>query len=257
MTSDVGWGAPTSAVDWCEDNYVYSSWVAEAFNTAAALPLAALAIYGLKRCSQHRILDRFSGCYLSMFVVSLGTAIFHIGLTWQGQFLYELPTVWSTLAFLYTIISLGRKSGNEALILAGHGLVTSLVYTKLSFNFFIATYGFSIVAVLICSIRVLWKIPEELPEKPNCTLLFKVAAGLLLSSFYLIFLPEYFLCERFPGVFRAIPLHAIYTVLDAFGQYYWVVYATLATYHWSPMEPVLVWKYAILPHVELRAPKRS
>jgi len=252
------WLPHTAGVDWCEPNYALSNYVAEPLNAAAgALPLGFLALHGLQQCSEHKIKLRFSLCYLLMFVVALGTIVFHSSLSWQGQFLYELPTVWATLMFLYAIISLGRDFTKEGIMLGGHAIVTSFVYTQLSFNFFVLTYGFSIICLLICSYRVWRKIPEDEPEEKNCAWLLQVSAALLLVPFFCIVVPEQYLCERLPWL-QNIPLHAIYAILDAFGQYYWVVFATLATYHWHPTHvPLLVWKHSILPHVEVVDPKRS
>ncbi|XP_013916330.1 PREDICTED: alkaline ceramidase 3 [Thamnophis sirtalis] len=67
------WGPPTSTLDWCEENYVVSSYIAE-------------------------------------FSVGLGSWCFHMTLKYEMQLLDELPMIYSCCVFVYCLI-LKRNQG--------------------------------------------------------------------------------------------------------------------------------------------------
>ncbi|KAJ3411621.1 hypothetical protein HDV05_001990 [Chytridiales sp. JEL 0842] len=44
------WGPVTSTLDWCEENYIHSHYIAELFNTLSMIFLTLLAYWGLQQC---------------------------------------------------------------------------------------------------------------------------------------------------------------------------------------------------------------
>jgi len=248
----------SEAIDWCEHNYAVTPFIAEFFNTITAVPLAALAIHGMRKSSAARLLDRFQLCYLLMFIMSLGTAAFHATLWLPCQYMFELPRIWGVLLFLYSIMALDAKSAaKHTVLLGGHALITSCVYLTLSFQFFVATYCFSLSLLGAWSVMLLRKIPYKSRERDNCIMLLKVASVCMGTAFIGLWLPEALLCSRYPSLFQLLHLHAVYNVLDAVAQYCWVVFCTLSVYHWSTeSQPVLCWTTTCwgqlhIPHVEL------
>lgn len=78
MSSDVGyWGSPSSTIDWCEDNYVVSFYIAEFWNTISNVLLILVAIFSYKKAAQQGFEKRFLMQYLAGVVVGIGSACFH------------------------------------------------------------------------------------------------------------------------------------------------------------------------------------
>lgn len=86
------WSPRTASVDWCEDNYVYSKYVAEMWNTVSSVPIAAMGMYGLYRGLKDGTERRFMLCFTLLVIVGLGSVGFHGTLLYTGQVLDEIPS---------------------------------------------------------------------------------------------------------------------------------------------------------------------
>ena len=71
------WGPVTSTTEWCEKNYVYSSYIAEFFNTVSNIPGILLALIGLVSALTQRFEKRFSVLHLSNMTLAIGSMLFH------------------------------------------------------------------------------------------------------------------------------------------------------------------------------------
>ncbi|KAK6122874.1 hypothetical protein DH2020_043400 [Rehmannia glutinosa] len=71
------WGPVTSTHEWCEPNYVYSSYVAEFFNTISNIPCILLALIGLVNSLRQRFEKRFSVLHLSNMTLAIGSMLYH------------------------------------------------------------------------------------------------------------------------------------------------------------------------------------
>lgn len=70
------WG-PVTSTDWCERNYVYSSYIAELFNTISNVPCIVLALFGLINALWQRFEKRFSVLHISNMILAIGSMIYH------------------------------------------------------------------------------------------------------------------------------------------------------------------------------------
>ena len=213
-----------------------------------AIPVMLLAIFGLTKSKQHKLMSRFGVCYLLMFVSGLAVVLWHATLSRSYQIIYELTVVWSTLTYLYSIMAMDAQATGHAVLLGFHGVVTSVVYCFSSFKFFLFTRGCSLVLLVMWSGKVMRQIPKGDPVHPSCRSLYRCSSGVLLGSYALV-LSEVALCESYPSLFRAFPSHAVFNLLDGVGQYLWICYATLAVYHWNHRQPKLQWGAGCLPYV--------
>jgi dihydroceramidase len=101
------WGTPTSSIQWCEEDYTHSWFIAEFWNTLSNIPPMIWAAVGLyyatyvaTKKQQPIVLRR---AYLWPIVVFAGSTCFHATLTYTGQLLDEIPMIYGTLYFHYVI----------------------------------------------------------------------------------------------------------------------------------------------------------
>jgi hypothetical protein len=117
-------GLVGSNVDWCERNYVYNRYVAEMWNCLSSLPISAVALYGMVISRRQAYDSRICFAYFTVFIVGLGSAMFHgkaaaplaclptmfivhTGtLTRLGQAFDELPMIATINACLFTTMEL-------------------------------------------------------------------------------------------------------------------------------------------------------
>ncbi|KAH7043629.1 ceramidase [Linnemannia elongata] len=129
------WGPPTSSIDWCEDNYVWSYYIAEFFNSFSSFAMIILgetACYSIDRLQSdmQRIaaassnsmsissttntsgkaiakvpsLFRFKLAFRTITVVGIGSFLFHATLLHHMQMLDELPMLYSVLVLFFCLI---------------------------------------------------------------------------------------------------------------------------------------------------------
>ncbi|KAF3903136.1 hypothetical protein ABW21_db0206172 [Orbilia brochopaga] len=117
------WGVPTSSVNWCEQDYTISYYVAEFFNTFSSLCMAAFGLLGqwsLRRLSPntgstgiydpllaHPSLLGINRVWFTWFALQLvgwGSVAFHGSLQWWSQAFDEVPMVWTAIIHLTTCL---------------------------------------------------------------------------------------------------------------------------------------------------------
>ena len=104
------WGETTATIDWCENNYEVTKYIAEFWNTVSNLVMILLPMYGLywslkqKRSKQ---LNNFSipsstlAVYFALMMIGTGSWLFHMTLLYPMQLLDELPMVYAFGLELY------------------------------------------------------------------------------------------------------------------------------------------------------------
>eukprot|EP00794_Sanderia_malayensis_P011350 gene11350-12534_t len=103
------WGRPTSTIDWCEENYVVTSLIAEFWNTISnwimIIPPVIAAFISWKNQLESRIVF----AHLSIAMVGLGSFAFHCTLLYNMQLLDELPMIYGTCILIYGMLELNSK----------------------------------------------------------------------------------------------------------------------------------------------------
>jgi len=85
------WGKPTSTLDWCEENYIQSPYIAEFWNTITNLSMILPALVGLWNWHKFHLEMRYLMAYLALLLVGVGSLLFHGTLLYSMQLLDELP----------------------------------------------------------------------------------------------------------------------------------------------------------------------
>jgi len=98
------WGNATSTIDWCEQNYVYSHYVAEFWNTVTSLMISFWSLIGLVLVFRNNLEWRFFVINFITCLVGFGSAAFHGTLLIFGQMCDEISMLWYivVLAFIIT-----------------------------------------------------------------------------------------------------------------------------------------------------------
>lgn len=95
------WGEITSTIDWCEDNYAVSHYIAEFWNTVSSLLFVAAGVLGLFLAYRHRLENRYfwlNGCVI---VIGCGSTMFHGTLQFGWQLWDEIPMIYTALVWVF------------------------------------------------------------------------------------------------------------------------------------------------------------
>ncbi|KAI8912748.1 phytoceramidase, alkaline, isoform CRA_d [Gorgonomyces haynaldii] len=88
------WGPVTATLDWCEENYVVSKYIAEWVNTWTNLNYLILCFLGIYNALHTYNSTGFIFSHLGMAVVGVGSFLFHMTLTYEMQLADELPMIY-------------------------------------------------------------------------------------------------------------------------------------------------------------------
>uniref|UniRef100_A0A665WFB7 Alkaline ceramidase n=1 Tax=Echeneis naucrates TaxID=173247 RepID=A0A665WFB7_ECHNA len=97
------WGRPTSTLDWCEENYVVSFYIAEFWNTVSNLIMILPPLCGAIQTFRDGLEFRYICSFLGLAAVGIGSWCFHMTLLYEMQLLDELPMIYSTCVFVYCL----------------------------------------------------------------------------------------------------------------------------------------------------------
>lgn len=90
------WGPTTAIIDWCEENYVVSHYIAEWSNTISNSMFLLTASYSTWCAYRNHLEKRFILIGLGFALVGVGSWLFHMTLKFKYQLLDELPMVYAT-----------------------------------------------------------------------------------------------------------------------------------------------------------------
>lgn len=111
------WGEPTATIEWCEENYEITNYIAEFWNTISNLLMILLPLYGLywslKLRSKYKLLKKqqknlninpyvienlniplaIVSCHVGLIMVGVGSWLFHMTLLYPMQLLDEVHKI--------------------------------------------------------------------------------------------------------------------------------------------------------------------
>ncbi|GMM47605.1 alkaline dihydroceramidase [Pichia kluyveri] len=90
------WGPPTATIDWCEENYLFTPYIAEVINAFTNVFFVLLALHHIYSTfkNNHGVLYIFIS--IGFASVGIGSFMFHSTLHYEHQLMDELPMVWVT-----------------------------------------------------------------------------------------------------------------------------------------------------------------
>jgi len=211
------WGFPDANVNWCEEDYVVTRYIAEFWNTVTSLIIVLVGLHGVYVYRHRQLEQRHSVIFYMTSVVGMGSALFHCTLRKTGQMLDEVPMVWGNHALLYSSMLI-RHKGSSPLVL--WGLVLSAVLLTVIYVYFQYFITFSIMYGLTLTYQaklVAGWISEGFARNiytPTWLCIY-LSAGLYFGGLALWCIENLF-CNRV----QTLNLHAIWHIGAGMGTYY-------------------------------------
>ncbi|PVU98845.1 hypothetical protein BB559_001233 [Furculomyces boomerangus] len=221
------WGDVTSSVDWCEENYVKTIYIAEFYNTISSFVIFLVGEYGAHLNKSNWPAIQFM--FRAISIVGIGSVLFHATLKQPMQMLDEVPMLWSALIIFYAMnnIKYGMKSTLWKVFLLSIGFTSTFfaIFTSGNTQFFLFHLCFGTLELI--SLWLLHTASYELSTKfkNNCNdtakKMFKT--GLL---WYLlgavIWVCDTFYCHKVNGGIRSflpinLQFHAWWHVFASLG----------------------------------------
>jgi len=250
----------TSTIDWCEPNYLHSSYVAETWNTFSNLIYIILSLYFLYQSSRlfksdprlkTRKLMRIVVSSVAIVIVGVGSFLFHMTLLKEYQALDELAM------YLIAVVNIFCQLNNEdeleankypnlafmkfkgvfsspraGLSAIGCGLLfilSLLTYSLLSDVVFETMFGLSLLLSIVLTYRNAVKtypVPQQYKAqqetiKKNRLIMFGLVIAASVFAFS-VWSIDNNTCPRF----EALKLHSFWHLGTAVGTYVWMILTT-------------------------------
>lgn len=229
------WGIPTSTIDWCEENYVVSPYIAEALNTLTNSVFIALAAFSIYHAYKNKLEPRFIFIGTGFMLVGIGSWLFHMTLRYHFQLLDELPMIYATCIPFWSVFS-EFKTRRES-VMVGIGIFMAANLLTLIYLYFKdptihqASYGILNALIIFKSIslsREHVRVPKAKTQL-NRTMIFGVSIFILG---YVLWNLDIHLCSNVRAVRRdwGMPYgfilegHGWWHILTGTGVYFYLVY---------------------------------
>jgi len=151
------WEPHTSSIDFCEENYRYTLYVAELLNSISALVIVVVPTLALAITPRpFSRWPRFILCYLSLIVVGVGSVMFHATLRRSMQNFDEVPMILANIVYLYCIAQ-PKEAHVKPLfaLLTGLTIAILLVYFVFEwFAVFFSIFAFQTIFLISLSYRL-------------------------------------------------------------------------------------------------------
>ncbi|KAJ2665624.1 alkaline ceramidase ydc1 [Coemansia sp. RSA 1200] len=262
--------AKTSTLDWCEENYAISNYIAEFWNTLTNATMMLIALLGVYNSIKHKQGKRVIAFYSAMLFVGFGSACFHATLKYTTQLLDELPMLYvCTLAF-YSLVEIEKKTHHGLklpIALAALQTLITLTYLFWLQNpvFHQVVFGVTASGAALFSYKRINNARVSSDARRVLVRLFMLGHICMFSGFFVWNLDNIF-CQRLRS-YRAylgmpldalLQLHGWWHILTAYGCGYLLLlvhYLKLAYLGHSHLFTV---KYflGIIPHITLCEPKK-
>lgn len=245
------WGPVTSTTEWCEQNYVHSSYIAEFYNTISNIPSIVLALIGLVIALSQRFEKRFSILHISNMILAIGSMLFHATLQRLQQQGDETPMVWEMLLYIYILYSPDwHYKTTMPTFLFLYGSLFAIFHSQIRSNI-----GFKSHYILLCLLCVprVYKYYIHTHDKPA-----KHLAKLYLITLFLglsCWLFDRVFCGKFSFWEFNPQGHALWHVFMSFNSYFANEFLMFCRARQRGWDPRIVYFMGGFPYVKIEKPK--
>ncbi|KAJ1333743.1 dihydroceramidase [Microdochium nivale] len=110
------WGPKTVTLNFCEEDYVITHYIAELCNTLTNFLFVVLGVRGLKMCLKYQHAPIFVVAFLGYMTVGIASTLFHASLKYWMQLADELSMIYTTFFMMYATYSYGRSPAFRVLL---------------------------------------------------------------------------------------------------------------------------------------------
>ncbi|KAL6569933.1 hypothetical protein OROMI_014447 [Orobanche minor] len=245
------WGPVTSTHEWCEPNYVYSSYIAEFFNTISIAPGILLALIGLVNSLRQRFEKRFWVLHVSNMILSIGSMLYHATLQRLQQQGDETPMVWEMLLYIYILYSPDwHYQSTMPTFLFLYGVVFAIAHSLVRFHI-----GFKAHYVLLCLLCIprMYKYYILTEDRSAKRLAKLYIATLLVGS--LCWLLDRLFCKDISLWYFNPQGHAIWHICMGFNSYFANAFLMYCRAQQRGWDPKINYFLGILAYVKIQKPK--
>lgn len=270
------WGKPTSLIDWCEENYVVSPYIAEWSNTITNSIFLMTAFYSTYSAWRNKLETRYILIGMGFSLVGIGSWLFHMTLQYRYQLLDELPMLyatiipsWSIFAETQEILIKDEKKRKESsfriqmvisFIMCGIVTILTWIYVVVQKPaIFQALYGILTLLVVVLSGWLTYYHVHDSFAKKN--LFITMVMGMIPFVIgFICWQLDIHLCSFWIYIRRtylALPLgvllelHAWWHLLTGTGVYIFVVYLQYLRIltHGNPNDFLFIWRWGFFPEL--------
>ncbi|KAL4928771.1 ceramidase [Aspergillus undulatus] len=235
------WGPQTSYLNFCEEDYVVTRYIAEFINTLSSLVYCAFGLYGLSQL-RRRGQVTVSRCipYFGLIGVGVCSAGYHMTLKYHTQMSDELSMHLLTTPLLYRIITFQKDSTYKkraGIILSSLFMIVMVVHMVMD-EFLLHASSFG-TAVLLITTRTMRTIPQQIPNLAIRGNVRRISRfGLCCFIFgYAVWLVDNFMCPHLTSIRSVVgtplafffELHGWWHAFTGIGGYIAVVVVDLIT----------------------------
>ena len=147
----------SSNVNWCEEDYKYTSYIAEWWNSISSLLMIFSGCYGYVR---HRSTaeEKYLWAFFFFGIVGFGSFLFHATLRRSTQLMDELPMLWVNSFFIYIVRTMDDPPGIRRRIDALIGIcgtvsvtIATVLYDRENQTIFLLSYGTGVLYLIVRS----------------------------------------------------------------------------------------------------------
>lgn len=183
------WGPPTSTIDWCEENYVVTPYIAEALNTLTNSVFILLALFATIQAYKQRLEPRFVLASLGFLLVGIGSWLFHMTLQYHYQLLDELPMIYATCIPFWSVFSTFHDVRGQSAVAIGitvaAGTLTAIYLILKDPTIHQAAYGVMNFVIILKSISLTNKYVHDAIAKKKLMRVMWTGIGLFFVGYIL------------------------------------------------------------------------
>ncbi|CCH59287.1 hypothetical protein TBLA_0B04510 [Henningerozyma blattae CBS 6284] len=262
------WGPVSSTIDWCEQNYVVSKYIAEWSNTLSNLAYLFVSLHLIRSAFKLHLESRFIIMSLGFALVGIGSWWFHMTLLYHYQLLDELPMIYATAIPTWSMVSELLIAKNKrssisprfieiSLALFLTFLIVALTYIYLVFKtpiihqFVYALLNASVV--FTSNYLTYYHVPRYLRYPLyRCMIL----GTILFAIGFICWNLDIHLCPLwiyYRTVYLNLPwgtfleFHAWWHIFTAVGVYYYVIFLQYLRSLTHSKNATLIWRYSFIP----------
>ncbi|RSL58816.1 hypothetical protein CEP54_007573 [Fusarium duplospermum] len=233
------WGPQTSYLNFCEEDYVVTRYIAEFVNTLSSLTFVAYGIYGLSRSSNSPTVPRWIS-YCGLIGVGICSAGYHMTMKYHTQMSDELSMHLLTTPLIYRLLTFKASPQRTKWIgIILGSLFTIVMVTHMVMDEFLlhaSTFGLGVYIIATHNLKL---IPQQVPDPEIRRAVRNVAllgGGFFLLG-YIVWLIDDWACHHLIDARRSVgipvafllELHGWWHVLTAIGGYIGVAIVDLVT----------------------------